>query len=91
MLQQWIASGRIIDIMLAVLVVEVFVLIAYRTKTGRGPSITSVLLNIGAGGSLIVALKLALADASWQIFAAALVAAFFFHSADLAWRWRNSA
>ncbi|MEO0575100.1 MAG: hypothetical protein AAF004_06520 [Pseudomonadota bacterium] len=85
-----IESGRIVDLMLAVIALEVVVLCAYRVNSGRGLSIPSILLNVGAGGSLMVALKLVLTDASWQWIAVALVASLICHAADLGMRWKNS-
>ena len=89
LLQSLVESGRIVDIMLVVVALEVVALIAYRVATGTGLSVTSIVLNIGAGGSLMVALKLLYDGAAWQLIAAALVAALVFHSGDLAHRWRG--
>lgn len=86
-----VESGRIVDLMLAVIALEVIVLCAYRAKTGRGLSIASILLNVGAGGSLMVALKWVLTDADWTLVAAALIASLVFHVTDLATRWREHA
>lgn len=90
LLQGLVESGRIVDIMLAVIVVEVAALIAYRVIKRRGLSVASIVLNIGAGGSLMVALKLLYADAGWQLIAAALVASACFHTGDLVYRWRSA-
>ncbi len=90
MLQGLVESGRIVDIMLAVIAVEVAVLIGYRIVKKRGLSIASIVLNVGAGGSLMVALKLLYDGASWQIIAAALVASAVFHAGDVVYRWRQA-
>ncbi|MEN7341657.1 MAG: hypothetical protein AAAFM81_01895 [Pseudomonadota bacterium] len=84
-----IDSGQIVTIMLLVVALEIVALVAWRMVTGRGLRIPAVLLNIGAGGSLMVALKLKFAGASWQWLALSLIAALCFHVADLAWRWRH--
>ena len=90
-LQSLVESGRIVDIMLVVVAIEVVALIAYRVATRRGLSVASIVLNIGAGGSLMVALKLLYDQAGWQLVAAALVASLVFHTADLVHRWRGNA
>lgn len=89
LLQQLVESGRIFDIMLVVIALEIVVLIGYRVFTGKGLTVPSIVLNIGAGGSLMVTLKLLYDGAGWQLIAAALVASLFFHTGDLVYRWRN--
>ncbi|MEM9171634.1 MAG: hypothetical protein AAGA84_02905 [Pseudomonadota bacterium] len=86
----WIESGTIVDVMLVVVAIEIVVLAAFRLTTGKGISLAALLLNIGAGGSLMVALKLVFSQAGWQWVAMALVASLIFHVSDLAWRWRAS-
>ena len=88
-MQNWIESGRIVDLMLLVVAIEICVLLAYRVRTGRGLSLPAVIFNIGAGGSLMVALKLKFAGAEWLWIAGALVAALVLHVSALAYRWRQ--
>ena len=88
MLQELIESGRIVDIMLIFVILEVALLLGYRWVTGRGIPARWLLINIGAGGSLMLALRAVYADASWWIVAGCLIAALVFHVADLAQRWR---
>ena len=91
LLQSLITSGRIVDIMLMFVAVEILLLLVYRGVTGRGLGVAALLLNIGAGGSLMVALKLVFDDAPWQWIAAALLASLFFHASDIVYRWRTTA
>lgn len=91
LLESLIASGRIVDLMLLVIAVEVMALTAYRLSTGRGLTVPALLLNVGAGGSLMVALRFVLTDAGTLAVAGALVAALVFHVGDLRWRWQESA
>ena len=56
----------------------------------RPPSSSCGLSSVGAGGSLMVALKLLYDGVVWQLIAAALVASLCFHTGDLVYRWRNS-
>lgn len=89
-LEALIASGRIVDIMLVFVAIEVLALLIYRGVTGRGLGVAALLLNIGAGGSLMVALKLVFDEAPWQWVAAALVASLVFHASDIVYRWRTA-
>ena len=90
LLQELVESGRIVDIMLVVIALEIAALIGYRVVTGKGLSVPSIILNVGAGGSLMVALKLLYDGVGWQLIAAALVASLFFHTGDLVYRWRQT-
>lgn len=90
LLQGLVESGRIVDIMLAVIVVELVLLVGYRIVRQRGPGVASIVLNIGAGGSLMFALRLLYDDAGWQLVAAALVASAVFHAGDVVYRWRRA-
>lgn len=90
-MSEWFESGRIVDVMLIVIAIEVAVLCAYRLRTGRGLSVSTIVLNAGAGGSLMVALKLLWVDAAWHWIAMALLSSLAFHSGDLVQRWRATA
>ncbi|MDJ0908190.1 MAG: hypothetical protein QNI99_03285 [Woeseiaceae bacterium] len=88
MLENLIASGRIVDIMLAVFVLEIAALRLFRGKQIR---LLPLLANIGAGGSLMLALRAALTEAGWMWIAIWLVAALVFHVWDLSYRLRPAA
>ncbi|MEL6302514.1 MAG: hypothetical protein AAFV47_09870 [Pseudomonadota bacterium] len=90
-MQAWIESGRIADVMLAVIAIEIIALIVYRLLSGKGLPVATVICNAGAGGSLMVALKLVWIDAAWHWVAAALLGSLVFHMIDLAQRWRAEA
>ncbi|MEM9404312.1 MAG: hypothetical protein AAGA44_17725 [Pseudomonadota bacterium] len=87
LLESLISSGRIVDIMLAIMATEVVAVSLYRRATGRGIAFVPLILNIGAGASLMLALRAALTDGNIVIIAAWLVASLFFHVADQARRW----
>lgn len=89
MLQELVTSGRIVDLMLIFVVIEVALLLAVWRLTGRGIAPLPLLSNIGAGGSLMLALRADLSGAGWTWVAAFLVLALVFHVADLAVRWRS--
>ena len=89
LLQELVTSGRIVDLMLIFVVVEVALLLAIWRLTGRGIAPLALLTNIGAGGSLMLALRADLTGAGWTWIAVFLVLALIFHVADLSVRWRS--
>ena len=86
-LEQLIASGRIVDIMLGFFVLEIAALMLFR---GRQIRFLPLLANIGAGGSLMLALRASLTEAGWTWIAVWLIAALVFHVADLNYRLRSA-
>ncbi len=90
-MQAWIESGRIADVMLVIIAIEIIALIVYRLVSGKGLPVATVICNAGAGGSLMVALKLVWVNAAWHWVAAALLGSLVFHTIDLAQRWRAQA
>lgn len=87
-LEQLISSGRIVDLMLAFFVLEIAALLIFRRKQIR---LLPLLANIGAGGSLMLALRASLTDAGWMWIAVWLIAALVFHVWDLSYRLRPAA
>lgn len=90
LLERLIASGRIVDLMVLFVVIEIAVLLAYHRRTGRGVAPLPLLLNVGAGGSLMLALRATLTDAGWMWTAAFLLCALLFHVSDVAQRWKRA-
>ena len=88
MLEQLVTSGRIVDLMLVFIVIEIALLLVIRKRSGRGIAPIPLLTNIGAGGSLMLALRADLTGAGWTWVAAFLVLALLFHVSDLALRWQ---
>ncbi len=89
-LEDLVTSGRIVDLMLAFIVLEIVALVLIRRFTGRGIATLPLLTNIGAGTSLMLALRADLTGAGWTWIAFFLVAALIFHVSDLAQRWQRS-
>jgi len=89
LLEELIASGRIVDLMALFVALEIVLLVVYWRRTGRGVPPLPLLLNIGAGGSLMLALRAVLVQSGTLAVAAWLLAALVFHVADLAQRWRR--
>lgn len=87
MIEELIASGRIVDAILGLVVVQFVALVLYRRATGRGPAAGDIAFTLLAGAGLLLALRAALTGAGWTSIAAFLVAALIAHLADLARRW----
>lgn len=88
-LSKIISSGRIVDIMVLFVIVEVIALLAYYRSTGRGVPTLPLLANVGAGGSLMLALGATLKGFDTTVIALCLVASLIFHLSDLAIRWKR--
>ncbi len=82
------ASGRIVDVILALTLAEAVGLVAWHRRTGRGVAPADFLGNLLSGVCLLLALRTGLAGAWWGWIALALLAALAAHMADLARRWR---
>lgn len=86
LLSQWFASGRIVDVVIAVMAMEAIALLALRhTLKGRMAAIDIVLL-LAPGLCLLLAMRAGLSGAAWEQVAAWLLAALLAHLADLARR-----
>jgi hypothetical protein len=83
------ATGRIVDLILVLTLLEGIILVAYYRLTGRGLAPADLLSNLVAGICLLLALRDALLNASWVWIALWLSAALLAHLADLQRRWRR--
>ncbi|WP_237213423.1 hypothetical protein [Falsiroseomonas oryziterrae] len=88
-MEAFFSSGRVADLILLVLAVEAALLLAWRRRTGHGPSPRAVLALVLPGVALVIALRFALTGAWWGWIALVLLAAFAAHLFDLATRWRG--
>ncbi len=75
------ASGHAVDIVLAVIAVELVWLI-----TTRGWPVTQALLRLAPGALMLLALRAALTGCDWRWIALPLLLSFPIHLADLAQR-----
>ncbi len=82
------ASGRLVDIILALVVVEAALLTLYWRRRRRGVSPVDLLPNLCAGTFLLLALRATLAGSEWTVACACLAAAGLAHLVDLGRRWR---
>lgn len=83
------ASGRLIDAILIVVVLEIIGLTLYWRSTRNGIAMVDLLPNVLAGGFLLLALRLVLSGAGWMPCCASLAAAGFAHLVDLKRRWKS--
>lgn len=81
------ASGRIVDLILALTVLEAIAVTLYSRRTGRGVKGANLLPNLLAGACLLLAVRGALTGSSWTRIALSLLGALLAHLADLRQRW----
>lgn len=82
-----IASGQVIDWILALVAVEALALALFHRLTGCGVPLADLWANLASGACLLLALKAAMNDAPWIWIAAPLAASLFAHLLDLSRRW----
>lgn len=82
MLEAFFASGRFVDAVIGLTVLEGLGLWLWRRLTGRGPGSLMWLPNLAAGLCLMLALRAALSGAPWPWIALALAAAGASHALD---------
>lgn len=90
MMEALFASGRIIDLILLLVVVEAAVLAVFPRLRGA-MTILDVAALLAPGVMLMLAVRAALVGAPYTITAAVLAAAFAFHILDVARRRRRAA
>ena len=81
------ASGRIVDLLLAFVVLEAVALAVYRFRTGSGPAPMQIAGSLLAGACLMLALRGALTGGPWSSIAPWLAASLAAHLVDLRQRW----
>lgn len=83
------ASGRIVDLILLLVIAEAALLLAWRSRTGRGVATGDLVPMLSAGICLMLALRAALVGAAWLWIAPWLFLALLAHLADIARRWNR--
>lgn len=83
------ASGRLVDLVLVVVVIEAAVLLIYWSRARRGIAPRDLLPNLFAGVCLLLALRATLAGSGWMLPSLFLAAAGLAHLTDIAQRWRK--
>jgi hypothetical protein len=84
----FVASGRIIDVIVAMMLIEAIVLHALHRRTGRGIPAPDIAINLVAGASLMLAVRAALTGAAPAWLLLCLGVSLAAHIADVARRWR---
>jgi len=82
------SSGRVVDAVLAFMLVELVALVLVRRRGERLFRPRDVMVNFGAGAALLLALRAALRGSEWQPVALWLLVALGFHVWDLSLRRR---
>lgn len=82
-------TGRVVDLILALMVVEAVALGLLWARTARGVPPIALIVNLGAGALLLLALRAALTHAGTATMASFLGLALVAHLVDLAMRWRD--
>jgi hypothetical protein len=80
-------SGRIVDLIIGLMMIETAALIAYRSFSGRGIATAVLLANMAAGVCLLLALRAALTGTNWTWVAIAVAIALPLHLLDMRGRW----
>jgi hypothetical protein len=83
------ASGEVAIAILAAMLIELFALIWLRRRIGHGPGVAELVTGLGAGASLLLALRASLTGTQWRYIAVWLIVALAAHVADLTLRWRR--
>ena len=84
------ASGRVVDLILALMIFEAVVLAALARAFPGRIRLAGLLFNLAAGACLLLALRAVLSDAGWLVAGALLALALVAHLADLNQRLRVS-
>jgi len=83
------ASGRLVDLILLVVVIEAAVLLLSWRHARRGIAPGDLLPNLCAGGFLLLALRLTLSGGGWMTACFCLAVAGLAHLVDVSRRWRG--
>lgn len=83
------ASGRLVDFILVVVLLEAAALLLYWAWARRGIAPLDLLPNLCAGAFLLLALRAVLAGGGWMIASLCLAAAGLAHLIDVSRRWRK--
>jgi hypothetical protein len=86
---EFYASGRVVDLVLAMVVLEALALGLLWRRTGRGVPPGSLLPFLAAGAALLLALRGALTGAGWMWIGLCLLGSLVAHAVDLRSRWRR--
>ena len=86
-MRDFVASGHLVDLAMALTLLELIGLIIYRRRTGRGIDGSKLVVALASGLFLMLGLKAAQTGADWPWIALALSASWVTHLVDLKNRW----
>jgi hypothetical protein len=86
---EFIASGRVVDLILGVIALEACVLLAWRHAWGGRLAALDLVLMLLPGALLLLALRGALLQTSWTWIVLCVALAFPVHLADVGRRWQT--
>lgn len=84
----FLSSAHAVDLILAIVAVEIVAITLYWHARGRGIAPAQLLPNLLAGALLLLALRLSLSGYAWPWYTACLALAGVANVADLRQRWR---
>lgn len=87
-MSEFFASGRVVDLILALMALQMLVLWAWNERTGRGIAPRDFLPHFASGAALVLALRAALVGDPWWVVGAWLAASLVAHVIEIARRWR---
>jgi hypothetical protein len=82
-MEQLFTSGRVVDLILALMLAEFLLLRLYARRKGFGIEALGLIGYLLSGAFLLLALRVALTGGGWISIAAFLLAAFTVHLVDL--------
>lgn len=80
---------HLIDLVIAMTVLESIALAVYHRRTGRGMAPQDFVPTLAAGMALMLAVRAGVTGAGWGFVAAGLLVAGLAHAADVKRRWRR--
>ena len=83
------ASGRVVDLILVMMLIEGLALTLYHRRTGKGIPPAGLAGFLLSGFVLLLTLRAALTGAGWGWISLGLTAALFTHLTDLWLRWQT--
>lgn len=89
MLAQWFASGRLIEIVVGLMLLEFVAVLLVRRRWGAGVALPALFAVLCAGACLMLAVRAALLDQSPAVITLWLVGGLVAHLADLVLRWQR--
>lgn len=89
-MSDWFQSGRIVEAILLLMLLEAAWLLWRRDRHVSGPTLADLLPTLASGGFLLLAVRAALGTWPWPVIAVALAGAGVCHLLDLRRRWHRA-